>query len=281
MEVRSAELKVSGTTIPLFGYGTWLAEDDECRRGCLDALGAGYRHIDTAQMYKNEKAVGDALKQSGLQRSEVFITSKLMSDKHTPEDVAQTIKESLTKLGVDYLDLFLMHTPNGKNVIATWNAIVQLKKDGLIKAAGVSNFGWKQLQGLKDAGCETPDLNQFELHIFHQQRETVEYCRANGIAIAGHCPLARNKRFNGQTQLRGIAERLGKSEAEVALRWSYQSGFVTIPKSSNPERIKSNLSVVDSFDIPADIMEECKQLDEKFEASMVVKHMDLDWNDVK
>lgn len=136
---------------------------------------------------------------------------------------------------MEYLDLFLMHTPNGKNVIATWNAIVQLKKDGLIKAAGVrshffsgiarttilthrqvSNFGWKQLQGLKDAGCETPDLNQFELHIFHQQPETVEYCRSNGIAIAGHCPLARNKRFNGQTKLKEIAERLGKSGAMIS-----------------------------------------------------------------
>jgi len=157
--------------------------------------------------------------------------------------------------------------------------VLEVKAQGLAKSVGVSNFGWKHLQQLKATGLEVPDLNQIELHIFNQQKETVEYCLKEGIVVEGHCPLARNKNF-GQTRLTEIAKSVNKSEAEVALRWSYQSGFVTIPKSQTPQRIRDNFSIA-QWELSDEVMKECLTLDQKFQASKVVTHMDLDWEEIK
>jgi len=272
-------LRSSGIQIPLFGLGTYTCPDAQCKDICLKAFSLGYRHLDTAAYYGNEVGVGQAIVVSGLQRKDIFVTTKLLSTEHGTEKVLPAFQESLKKLDLDYVDLYLMHMPSGGKVVETWAAILQLKNKGLAKAVGVSNFGATQLASLKASGLEMPDVNQFELHVWHQQAETVQYCRTEGITVAGFCPLARGKRF-GQTGVAEMAKRLGKSEAQIALRWSIQNNFVTIPKTATPNRLEENASVL-SWTLSDEDMLELKKYDERFQASSSVKFMDLPWGQIK
>ena len=273
----------SGAAMPIFGLGTWaMAEKDECTNACAAALAAGYRLLDTATMYENEAEVGAALAESEVARDEVFVVSKLKGGDHGAEAPRDALDLSLAKLRLDHLDLWLMHSPAGADVVATWRAMLALRDAGKCRAVGVSNFGVAQLKQLAACGLEAPEVNQIELHPWLQQRPTVEYCRANGIVTMGYamrcpfrrtrsphqrpigvaparspgvrtvhaaslgryCPLARTKQF-GATALAALAAEAGRSEAELALRWCVQSGHVTIPKSKSAERIVANAACLE------------------------------------
>merc|ERR1712137_344442 len=176
----------------------------------------------------NEELVGRALHDSGVPRDQVFISTKLHSeDHHRPREALQ---ESLDRLGLKQVDLYLIHTPKGGNVVEAWKTILQCKQDGLTVNAGVSNFGVEHLRKLEECGLERPAVNQVELHVFHPQEEMMEYCHEKGILVMGYCPLARCKRFGNQTLIT-IASKHEKSESQVMIRWSLQKGVVTIPKS--------------------------------------------------
>ena len=267
----------SGLEMPLFGLGTWLAAaDGECLAACTAALDYGYRLIDTAAMYGNEHEVGAALAASP-RKDEVFVVTKLKGADHGRENALAALDVSLSKLKRSSVDLWLMHSPDGGKVVETWNAMLEAKAAGKCRAVGVSNFGVAQLEALKAAGCEAPEVNQFELHCWFQQRPAVEYCRAEGITVMSYCPLARCKLF-GQTELAKLAAAWGKTEAQCALRWLLQRGFVTIPKSSNAARIASN--AVFDFELTEEQLAQMDALDQGFKASNAVNSMDRPWEEV-
>ncbi|GAB5354411.1 hypothetical protein AAMO2058_000116700 [Amorphochlora amoebiformis] len=275
---QTVELR-SGIQMPIFGLGTWLAKGKgECLQACQWAINAGYRMIDTAALYKNEEDVGQALQELKLDREDYFIVTKLHWDCHGRENVLREIEIQLKKLGLQYVDLYLMHSPKGGKVVETWNTLLEIKKKGLARAVGVSNFGIDQLNELKKTGVEMPEVNQIELHVWHQQKELCKYLKDEGIAVMGYCPLARVKRF-GSTAVLKVAEELKVSEAQVAIRWSVQKGYITIPKSSNKKRIHDNADVF-SWSIPAKLMAALDDVDEGFKASGSVNNQDIPWKDV-
>ncbi len=266
--------------MPLFGLGTWLSEGKgEARRAVLSAFEAGYRQIDTADMYKNEEDIGNAIKESKLQRESIFVTSKLHPENHGKAAAAAAIDASLKRLGVKAMDLFLIHSPKTGKILETWAALVEAKKAGKIRAIGVSNFGVQHLQGLKAAGVEMPEVNQVELHLWNQQKAIVDYCRKEGIAVTGYCPLARLKRF-GKTDAAKVAEELKRTEAQVCIRWSLQKGVITIPKSSNEKRIRENADVFD-WTISDDLMQRLDKLEEAFSASTANQATKMPWDPLK
>ena len=226
-----------GVKMPMFGLGTYLSEmGGECLEACTAALGMGYVMLDTANMYNNEAEVGASL--AGRDRSDVFIVTK-HSGEHGRASTLAAIDESLNKLGLEYVDLYLIHNPKGGKCLETWQAMLDIKASGKARAVGVSNFGLKHLKGIKEAGLELPEVNQIELHCWLQQKELTAYCEHEKITVMGYCPLARTKRFKDSALL-SIAELLGKTEAQIAIRWSIQSGFITIPNSSTASRIAQN-----------------------------------------
>jgi diketogulonate reductase-like aldo/keto reductase len=234
---------------------------------------------DTATMYKNESEIGVVLGEiDALVRQSTFIVSKLQPQDHGREQVHSAIDRTLDALGTKTLDLWLMHSPSGGRVVETWKAMLEAREAGKVRACGVSNFGVAQLMALKAAGCEMPEVNQFELHVWNQQRPTVEYCQRESIAIMSFCPLARCKLF-GQTKLAEIATQTGQSEARLAIRWLMQNKMITIPKSVNPQRIASNAAF--DFELSEEQMQAINNLDERFLASNACKAMDLPWEEVQ
>lgn len=272
----------NGNKMPWFGLGTWLSKSGgECGLAVTHALKAGYRLIDTAAMYENEEDVGKALKASGLKRSEYFVVTKLHSDNHGKDECVAALQTSLNKLGLDYVDLYLIHTPKGGKIVETWKGMLEGKEMGLTKAVGVSNFGAKQLLELKQTTSEMPEVNQIEYHIFNQQEDTVKISREEKIAVMGYCPLARCKLF-GKTALGELAAEMGRSEADLMMRWSLDQGIITIPKSSNPERIVSNASIM-SFSFSEAQRDRIKVIYKEngvFKASNACNSMDLPWSEV-
>lgn len=226
-----------GNEIPIFGLGTWLSEaGGECKEAVSTALDYGYRLIDTATMYKNHKDVGEALRAKG-KRESTYLVSKLSNDAHGYDEALAELDMTLEELGVESLDLWLMHSPSAGKVVETWKAMLAARDSGKVKAVGVSNFGVKQLEALKAAGFEQPEVNQFELHCWNQQRELCAHCIAEGIAVMSFCPLARCKLF-GQTALTQIATATGLSEAALAIRWLLQKQYVTSAPTLSVEHIE-------------------------------------------
>jgi len=267
----------SGGCLPLLGLGTWQLKAD-CRKAVEAALRCGYRLVDTATVYGNEEDVGKGLRGAGIRRQEVFLCTKLPSTCHGSFDtVRDALASSLSRLGTDYIDLYLVHSPAGGSIIETWEAMLQLRALGLAKAVGVSNFGTQQLQCLAMEGCELPEVNQIELHFALQQRETVAYCKQHGIAVMAYSPLARGRLF-GSTALEGIASRRGRTEAEVAIRWCLQKGYVTIPKSKNVARIESNAAL--GFSLSDSEMSKINALNCGRKVGKAVEDMELSWDDI-
>lgn len=270
-----------GIDMPIFGIGTWLSKKGgDCKNAVENALNLGYRLIDTAQLYDNEEDVGEAIENSGVKRDDLFIVTKLHSQHHKDKD--EPIIElcgSLNKLKTKYVDLYLVHTPKGGNIIEVWKGVLDSKRMGLTRAVGVSNFGIEQLQGLKDAGLEMPEVNQIELHIWLQQKEVVEWCRKENIAVMGYCPLAKTNMF-GKTDVKNIAEEIGQTESQVAIRWSMQSGIITIPKSINKDRIKENSDVF-NFELSEENMKRLDECDIDYKASLSASNMYIPWDKVK
>jgi diketogulonate reductase-like aldo/keto reductase len=277
---RRLQLK-GGTFIPLYGLGTWLAKENDCYTSVLFALQHGHRLIDTAQMYNNEEEVGRAIRDSGVKREDIFLSTKLLSDCHeTPGGPRRALEVSLGKLGVGYVDLFLVHSPRGGNLVAVWCEMMQLKRDGLTRAIGVSNCGQHHIEGLLAAGLDAPEVNQVELHVYLPRVTLREFHDRHSIATMGFCPLARCKRFGVAGPVREIALSHGVSEAVVMLAWSLQSNVITIPKSSNPSRILDN-AVSLSFSLSPQEMSLLSSAADDFTSSSAQLAMLLPWDEVK
>lgn len=264
-----------GGRIPLFGLGTWLSRDGGAKTSIASALAHGYRLIDTATMYENEAEVGEAL--AAWTGEPPYLVTKLTDADHSRDAALAAIDASLAKLGAP-VDLWLMHSPGGGKVVETWRAMLEARDAGKCKAVGVSNFGVAQLRALHAAGLEAPEVNQIELHVFNQQRPTVAYCREQGIVMMAFCPLGRCK-LVGQTELAQLAAELGRTEAEMMIRWLLQQGHVTIPKSVSAARIAQNAAF--GFELSAEVAARIDGLDQGFLASNAAKAMERPWAEVE
>ena len=239
----------NGQSIPQFGFGVFLVPPAETAEAVRAALDAGYRHIDTAQGYGNERAVGEAIAKSGLDRGDVFVTSKLANDSHRPDDARLAFDVSLDALGFDYLDLFLIHWPlptrYDGDYVSTWQTLEEFYRDGRARSIGVSNFQPHHLRRLH-AECEiTPAADQIEVHPYLTQQPVREFCAEHQIAIEAWSPLARGGDLLSDPVVVSIAEAAGKTPAQVVLRWHIERGDIVFPKSVTPTRIKENIDIFD------------------------------------
>lgn len=243
----------NGVKIPCIGFGTWQTPNGEVAvSSVLSALEAGYRHIDTAQGYGNEESVGIAVKQSGIDRKELFLTSKLTNSEHGYEKTLAAFETTLEKLGTDYLDLFLIHWPNPiafrdhwqEANAGTWKAFEELYRSKRIRAIGISNFRPHHMEELSRTAEIAPMVNQIRLCPGDTQDEVVEYCRAHNILLEAYSPLGVGKIFE-VPEMKALAEKYQKSIAQICIRWSLQRGYLPLPKSVTPSRIRENTQVFD------------------------------------
>jgi len=253
----------NGVRIPQLGFGVWQIPDDEAERAVTTALEAGYRSIDTAKLYFNEEGVGRAIRGSGLPRDELFITTKLWNDAHGYDDALKAFDASLERLGLDYLDLFLIHWPvPAQDLFAdAWRAFEKIYESGRVRAIGVSNFGEKQLARLAEESGVVPAVNQIELHPYLSQRELRAFHAERGIATEAWSPLGQGRGLLDDPALVRIGAAHGRSAAQVVLRWHLQMGNVVIPKSVTPSRIWENLDVF-GFELSAAELAEIDGLDQ-------------------
>jgi len=253
----------NGVTIPQVGLGVFQTrEGAEVERAVSEALMAGYRLIDTAAAYGNEAGVGKAVKASGLRRGEVFITTKLWNAHHAYKDALRAFDESLRKLNCEYIDLYLIHwpLPMEHKFIEAWKALEELYDQKRVRAIGVSNFKPAHLDTLLKGAKTVPAVNQIELHPLFQQKETRAYCAEHGIAVESYSPLMQGGEALENTVIANLARKYDKTPAQVILRWHVQSGFIVIPKSVKPERIRENLDLFD-FELSEDEMGAIEGLD--------------------
>jgi len=251
----------NGVEMPLLGFGVFQVTDlAECERSVADAIKTGYRLIDTAASYQNEEAVGKAIKKSGVPREDLFITTKLWIQSNGYDGTKKAFKNSLKRLQLDYLDLYLMHQPFG-DVYGEWRAMQDLYKEGMVRAIGVSNFHPDRLIDLIIHNEIVPAVNQVESHPFHQQIETQKFLQENNVQIESWGPFAEGKNniFHNELLL-SIGRKYNKSIAQVVLRWLIQRGVVAIPKSVRKERMAENFNIFD-FALSAEDMEAIKALD--------------------
>jgi 2,5-diketo-D-gluconate reductase A len=236
----------NGTTIPQLGFGVFKVDPEETTRIVTDALEVGYRHIDTAAIYGNEVGVGQALAASGIPREELYVTTKLWNDRQT--DAPAAFDESLDKLGLDYVDLYLIHwpLPQRETYVQAWKALEKIAESGRAKSIGVSNFLVPQLEKVLAETGVVPVVNQIELHPAHQQPAVTAYSREHGIQIESWGPLGQGKYpLLELPVVTAAAEAHGKTAAQVVIRWHLQSGFIVFPKSNRRERMAENLDVFD------------------------------------
>ncbi|MFI9102397.1 aldo/keto reductase [Streptomyces fildesensis] len=233
--------------MPQLGFGVWQVPDDEATAAVTTALEAGYRSIDTAAIYGNEEGTGKAIAASGVPREELFITTKLWNNAHGFDQALAAFDDSLAKLGLDYVDLYLIHWPTpARDLYAdTWRALEKIHADGRAKTIGVSNFGPAQLRRVLDEGSIVPAVNQVELHPDFAQAPLRAVHAEHGIATEAWSPLGQGKGLLDEPVIGTIARRLGRTPAQVVLRWHLQIGNVVIPKSVTPSRIKENIDVFD------------------------------------
>jgi 2,5-diketo-D-gluconate reductase A len=238
----------NGNAIPQFGFGVFQVRPQDTVEAVAVALEAGYRHIDTAEMYRNEKQVGDAIAKSGLDRADVFVTSKLSNDAHRPDDARKAFDESLAALGSDYVDLFLIHWPlptrYGGDFVSTWKTLEEFYRDGRARSIGVSNFQPHHLRRLHEETRIRPAVNQIELHPFLTQEDVVAFCAEHQIAVESWSPIAQGRVLD-DPEIVSIASRVGKTPAQVVLRWHIERGFIVFPKSVTPARIRENIDIFD------------------------------------
>jgi 2,5-diketo-D-gluconate reductase A len=238
----------NGQSIPQFGFGVFQVEPNETLKATTAALEAGYRHIDTAQMYGNEREVGEAIAKFDIDRGDVFVTSKLSNAFHLPDDARVAFDITLDSLGVDYVDLFLIHWPlptkYDGDFVSTWQVLEEIYRDGRARSIGVSNFTAHHLKRLQAESDITPAVNQIELHPYFGQDELRDFCNERQIGVEAWSPIARGKVLDDPTIV-SIAERVGKTAAQVVLRWHIQRGNIVFPKSVTPERIKENIDIFD------------------------------------
>ena len=235
----------TGATIPTVGLGVWQTPKGQSTRGAVSAaLAMGYRHVDTARIYGNESDVGAAVRDSGVARAEVFVTTKLWNDHQGYDEALRAFDESLSRLGLDYVDLFLLHWPVAGKRLHSWRALERLFAEKRARAIGVSNFLVPHLEELLAHASVVPAVDQIEVTPFLQRRDTRAYCEANGIVVEAYSPLTRGQRLNHPVVV-DAAWRVARTPAQVLLRWGVQRGMVVLPKSTHEARIAENAALFD------------------------------------
>lgn len=258
------ELKTlnNGINIPQLGYGVWKIPDEEATSAVEKAFDAGYRLIDTAKVYRNERGVGKAIANTQIPREDLFITTKVWNGDHGYENTLKAFDESLEKLGVDYIDLYLIHWPTPKYdmYVDTYKAMEKIYKEGRAKAIGVCNFDIEHLERIM-AECEVkPAVNQVECHPFLQQKKLRAFCKEHDIQLESYSPLMNGTQVLDEGIIKDIAVQYGKTPAQIILRWHLQSDLVAIPKTVTPSRMKENLDVFD-FELSQADMDQISTLD--------------------
>lgn len=248
--IRSTATMNNGVEIPYLGLGTWQARGKECEHAVAFALNHGYDMIDTAQAYGNERQVGNGWKASSRPREEIFITTKIRNSNQGYESAKKTFEKSLKDLQTDYVDLLLIHWPDIKNfdrTVQTWRALIDLQEQGLCRSIGVSNFTIPLTEKLLNEINMVPQANQVEFHTFLYQKELLEFCRSKHIQVEAYSPIARAKFLNNDV-LQTIADKVGKTAAQVMLAWCVNHDLVVIPKSVNEGRIEENADIFFELD---------------------------------
>ena len=252
-----------GTTIPQLGFGVFQIDPAETAEATSRALEIGYRHIDTAEMYGNEKEVGEAIRASGLDREDVYVTSKLNNGYHRPDDARRAFEGTLSALGLDSVDLFLIHWPlptlYDGDYVSTWKVLEEFKADGRARSIGVSNFQVAHLERLAAEADVVPAVNQIELHPYFLNDEVRAHGEEHGIATEAWSPIAQGDVLDDPV-VAGIAERLGRTPAQVVLRWHIQRDSIVFPKSVTPGRMEENFELFD-FELEPGDMEQIEELD--------------------
>jgi diketogulonate reductase-like aldo/keto reductase len=264
--IRSTITLANGVEIPRLGLGVFqAAAGEEARRAVEHALEVGYRHIDTAKIYRNEADVGEAVRRSGVPREEVFITTKLWNSDHGYDAARRACDASLKSLGLEYLDLYLIHWPVQGLRGESWRAMTKLLEEGKCRAIGVSNYTVRHLKELLASSPVVPAVNQVEMSPFLYQKELVELCHEKGIRIEAYSPLTKGQRLD-HPAIKRAASEYGRTPAQILIRWALQHDFIVIPKSSKRERLIENSSVFD-FEIDAADMKSLDGLDEGLRTS--------------
>ena len=258
----------NGVKIPQLGLGTWFIEDAKVADAVKEAVKLGYRHIDTAQAYGNERGVGEGVRNCGVKREELFVVSKVAAEHKTYEAAMTGINETLEKMGLDYLDMMIIHSPQPWVEVnqsddryvegnrEAWRALEDAYKAGKLKAIGVSNFKQEDIESLLETATVKPMVNQILLHISNTPIELVEYCQKNGIAVEAYSPIAHGEILN-QPEIKAIADKYGVTVPQLCIRYTLQLGAISLPKTANPEHMKSNSEV--NFEISAEEMEVLKK----------------------
>ena len=258
----------NGVKIPQLGLGTWFIEDAKVADAVKEAVKLGYRHIDTAQAYGNERGVGEGVRNCGVKREELFVVSKVAAEHKTYQAAMTGINETLEKMGLDYLDMMIIHSPQPWVEVnqsddryvegnrEAWRALEDAYKAGKLKAIGVSNFKQEDIESLLETATVKPMVNQILLHISNTPIELVEYCQKNGIAVEAYSPIAHGEILN-QPEIKAIADKYGVTVPQLCIRYTLQLGAISLPKTANPEHMKSNSEV--NFEISAEDMEVLKK----------------------
>lgn len=234
-----------GREIPQLGFGVYQSPQGKMTvESVAEALRRGYRHVDTAALYRNEKDVGTAVRASGLAREQVFVTTKLWNADHGYDEALRAFDKSQKALGLDYVDLYLIHWPVQRLRLDSWRAFVRLQGEGRVRSIGVSNYTGKHLEELRAYSDVTPAVNQVELSVFLQQKQLRAYCAQRGIVVEAYSPLTKGERVD-EPRLAAIANRHSKTPAQIMIRWCLESGTVPLPKSNTPSRIAENADVFD------------------------------------
>ncbi|WP_124981083.1 aldo/keto reductase [Nonlabens xiamenensis] len=288
----------NGDQLAAIGLGTWKSKPGEVKKAIKTALNAGYKHIDCAAIYGNEQEIGEAFNEvfseGKIKREDIWITSKLWNNAHLKDDVAPALENTLKDLQLDYLDLYLIHwpvafkpnvqmpdgpqdylTPQEAPIHETWEAMVELKKQGKVKHIGVSNFSTKKLDELLDKTSEIPEMNQVELHPLLQQNDLFEYCAEKGIHLTGYSPLGSGDRSEGMKQedepnmlendtIKSIAHKHQATPGQVLIAWSAHRGTAVIPKSTNEGRIKENLAASDAVFFDKEDLKKLAEMDRHY-----------------
>lgn len=253
--IKDCTILHNGVKMPWLGLGVYKVENgDEVIHSIHKAIEVGYRSIDTAAFYQNEEGVGQAIKDAGIPREELFITTKVWNDKHGYENTLQAFEDSRQKLGLDYLDLYLIHWPVKEKFVDTWRALEKLYKDGYVRAIGVCNFKNHHLEDIMSNCDVKPMVNQIEFHPRLTQSEVLSFCKANQIQVEAWAPLMRGRIIDNPTIV-SIAEKYGKKPSQVVLRWDLEQEVVTIPKSVHENRIRENADIFDFQLEESDIQE--------------------------